>query len=396
MRVYEESLKLHIENKGKIEVISKVSVATKEDLSLAYSPGVAEPCKRIAENKSDVYKYTAKGNMVAVITDGTAVLGLGDIGPEAALPVMEGKAILFKQFGGVDAFPICLDTTDTEEIIRTCKLLAPTFGGINLEDIAAPKCVEIERRLIEELDIPVFHDDQHGTAIVTTAAIINSCKLLGKNIADLRVSMIGTGSAGSSIARMLKKLGVKSLYAYNSKGVITMEKYDRYRFLVKELLDQNIIDTPENLEEDSVAGLMKGTDVFVGVSAPGMVTKDMVRSMNADPIILAMANPTPEIMPEDALEAGAAVVGTGRSDYPNQVNNVLAFPGLFKGALEAGATVINDEMKIAAAYGIANVLKEEELRADYIIPSPFDERVASVVAETVKKIAIENNLIRKQ
>jgi len=395
MKVYEESLKLHIENRGKIEVISKVSVKTKEDLSLAYSPGVAEPCKRIAANKSDVYKYTAKGNMVAVITDGTAVLGLGDIGPEAALPVMEGKAILFKEFGGVDAFPICLDTTDTEEIIRTCKLLAPSFGGINLEDIAAPKCVEIERRLIEELDIPVFHDDQHGTAIVTTAAIINSCKLLGKNISDLRVSMIGTGSAGSSIARMLKGLGVKSLYAYNSKGVIMQDKYDKYRFLVKELLDQNIIDTPENLEEDSVAGLMKGTDVFVGVSGPNMVTKDMVRSMNADPIILAMANPTPEIMPEDALEAGAAVVGTGRSDYPNQVNNVLAFPGLFKGALEAGATVINDEMKIAAAYGIANVLKEDELRADYIIPSPFDDRVASVVAETVKKIAIDNNLIRK-
>ena len=396
MSVYEESLKLHIENRGKIEVISKVSVKTKEDLSLAYSPGVAEPCKRIAANKSDVYKYTAKGNMVAIITDGTAVLGLGDIGPEAALPVMEGKAILFKEFGGVDAFPICLDTTDTEEIIRTCKLLAPSFGGINLEDIAAPKCVEIERRLIEELDIPVFHDDQHGTAIVTTAAVINSAKLLGKNISDLRVSMIGTGSAGSSIARMLKGLGVKSLYAYNSKGVVTQAKYDKYRFLVKELLDQNIIDTPENLEEDSVAGLMKGTDVFVGVSGPNMVTKDMVRSMNADPIILAMANPTPEIMPEDALEAGAAVVGTGRSDYPNQVNNVLAFPGLFKGALEAGATVINDEMKIAAAYGIANVLKEEELRADYIIPSPFDDRVASVVAETVKKIAVENNLIRKQ
>lgn len=396
MSVYEESLKLHIENRGKIEVISKVSVKTKEDLSLAYSPGVAEPCKRIAANKNDVYKYTAKGNMVAIITDGTAVLGLGDIGPEAALPVMEGKAILFKEFGGVDAFPICLDTTDTEEIIRTCKLLAPSFGGINLEDIAAPKCVEIERRLIEELDIPVFHDDQHGTAIVTTAAVINSCKLLGKNISDLRVSMIGTGSAGSSIARMLKGLGVKSLYAYNSKGVVMQDKYDKYRFLVKELLDQNIIDTPENLEEDTVAGMMKGTDVFVGVSAPGMVTKDMVKSMNADPIILAMANPTPEIMPEDALEAGAAVVGTGRSDYPNQVNNVLAFPGLFKGALEAGATVINDEMKIAAAYGIANVLKEEELRADYIIPSPFDERVASVVAETVKKIAIENNLIRKQ
>lgn len=395
MNVYEESLKLHIKNRGKIEIISKVSVKTREDLSLAYSPGVAEPCKRIVANKSDVYKYTTKGNMVAIITDGTAVLGLGDIGPEAALPVMEGKAILFKEFGGVDAFPICLDTKDTEEIIRTCKLLAPTFGGINLEDIAAPKCVEIERRLIKELDIPVFHDDQHGTAIVVTAAVINSCKLLGKNISDLRVSMIGTGAAGSSIARMLKKLGVKSLYAYNSKGVIMQDKYDRYRFLVKELLDQNIIDTPENLEEDSVAGLIKGTDIFIGVSGPDMVTKDMVRSMNVNPIIFAMANPTPEIMPEDALEAGAAIVGTGRSDYPNQVNNVLAFPGLFKGTLEAGATVINEEMKMAAAYGIANVLKEGELRADYIIPSPFDKRVASVVAETVKKIAIENNLIRK-
>jgi len=261
--------------------------------------------------------------------------------------------------------------------------------------VAPSAIVEIERRLIEELDIPVFHDDQHGTAIVTTAAIINSCKLLGKKIEDLKVCMIGTGSAGSSIARMVKGLGVKSLYAYNSKGVVTKDKYDKYRFLVKELLDQGIIDTPANLEEDSVAGMIKGTDVFIGVSAPNMVTKEMVKSMNPDPIILAMANPTPEIMPEDALEAGAAVVGTGRSDYPNQVNNVLAFPGLFKGALEAGATVINDEMKIAAAYGIANVLKEEELRADYIIPSPFDERVAAVVAETVKKIAIENNLIRK-
>lgn len=395
MSVYEKSLKLHMENKGKVEVISKVEVKTPEDLSLAYSPGVAEPCKKIAENKSDVYKYTSKGNMVAVITDGTAVLGLGNIGPEAALPVMEGKAILFKEFGGVNAFPICLDTTDTEEIIRTCKILAPSFGGINLEDIAAPQCVEIERRLIEELDIPVFHDDQHGTAIVVAAAVINSCKLLGKNLSDLKVAMTGTGSAGSSIARMLKGLGAKRIYAYNLDGIVTKDKYDKYDFLVKELLDQKIIDSPENFEEDSVATVIKGADVFVGVSAPGMVTKDMVRSMNTDPIIFAMANPTPEIMPEDALEAGAVVVGTGRSDYPNQVNNVLAFPGLFKGALEAGATVINEEMKIAAAYGIANVLKEEELRADYIIPSPFDKRVAQVVADTVKKIAIENNLVRK-
>ncbi|OQY41462.1 MAG: NAD-dependent malic enzyme [Fusobacteriia bacterium 4572_74] len=396
MSVYEESLKLHMENKGKIEVISKVSVKNGEDLSLAYSPGVAEPCMKIAKNKSDVYKYTSKGNMVAVITDGTAVLGLGDIGPEAALPVMEGKAILFKEFGGVDAFPICLDTKDTEEIIRTCKILAPSFGGINLEDIAAPKCVEIERRLIAELDIPVFHDDQHGTAIVVAAAVINSCKLLGKNISDLKVAITGTGSAGSSVARMLKGLGVKLLYAYNIEGVVTQDKYDQYDFLVKELLDQNIIDSPENLEEDSVAAIIKGADVFVGVSAPNMVTKDMVRSMNTDPILFAMANPTPEIMPEDALEAGAVIVGTGRSDYPNQVNNILAFPGLFKGALEAGATVINEEMKIAAAYGIANVLKEEELTVNYIIPSPFDDRVAKVVADTVKKIAIENNLIRKQ
>lgn len=396
MSVYEESLKLHMENKGKIEVISKVRVKTPEELSLAYSPGVAEPCRKIAENKSDVYKYTSKGNMVAVITDGTAVLGLGNIGPEAALPVMEGKAILFKEFGGVNAFPICLDTTDTEEIIRTCKILAPSFGGINLEDIAAPQCVEIERRLIEELDIPVFHDDQHGTAIVVAAAVINSCKLLGKNLSDLKVAMTGTGSAGSSIARMLKGLGVKRIFAYNLDGVVTRDKYDQYDFLVKELLDQNIISSPENLVEDSVATVIKGADVFVGVSAPGMVTKDMVRSMNTDPVIFAMANPTPEIMPEDALEAGAVIVGTGRSDYPNQVNNVLAFPGLFKGALEAGATVINEEMKRAAAYGIANVLKEEELRVDYIIPSPFDDRVAQVVADTVKKIAIENNLIRKQ
>lgn len=378
-----DSLKLHKDNKGKIEVRTKVSVSTPEDLSLAYSPGVAEPCKAIHENPEKVYEYTTKQNMVAVITDGTAVLGLGDIGPKAALPVMEGKAALFKEFAGVDAFPICLDTKDTEEIIRTCELLAPSFGGINLEDIQAPKCVEIERRLKAKLDIPVFHDDQHGTAIVTTAALINSCKLTGKSIEDLQVVLSGTGAAGSSVARMLKAAGVKAIYAYNSKGVVSMDKYDRYDFVLKELIDEGIVATPQTLEEDSLAEVLKNKDVFVGVSIGNIVTREMVETMNEDPIIFALANPTPEINPSEAKKGGAVVVGTGRSDYPNQINNVLAFPGLFRGALDSRAASITEKMKVEAAKAIASIVSDEDLSSDYVIPSPFNKRVAQVVSEAV-------------
>lgn len=394
MGLREEALELHLKNKGKLEVRAKVEINNLQDLSLAYSPGVAEPCKEIHQNKEDVYKYTSKGNMVAVITDGTAVLGLGDIGPEAALPVMEGKSILLKNFANVDSFPLCLDTKDTEEIIRTCKILAPSLGGINLEDISAPRCVEIERRLINELDIPVFHDDQHGTAIVVTAALINSCRLTGKKISDLTVSLSGTGAAGSSIARMLKKAGVKAIYAYNLSGIVHRNKYDSYDFLVKELLDNNVLDS-KDYTVDSIAECIKGTDVFVGVSAAGLVSQDMVRSMNQDPFVFPMANPNPEINPKDAMEAGAYIVGTGRSDYPNQVNNVLAFPGIFRGALDCQSTKINEEMKLAAAHAIAYLLQDEELRQDYIVPSAFDARVSKAVSEAVMKAARETGVARK-
>jgi malate dehydrogenase (oxaloacetate-decarboxylating) len=375
------SLKLHEENKGKISVISKIRVETSDDLSLAYSPGVAEPCRMIQKNQDDIYKYTSKGNLVAVISDGTAVLGLGDIGPYAGLPVMEGKCILFKEFAGVDAFPIMLDTKDPEEIIDIIKKISISFGGINLEDITAPKCVTIERRLKEELNIPVFHDDQHGTAIVTLAALINSCRLTGKNINDLKIVLSGTGAAGSSIARMLHNYGIKDITAYNSKGVVKKELYTSYQFLLKELLDDKII-----LSSDAkdLAELMVETDVFIGVSVNNLVTKEMVRSMNKDPFIFAMANPDPEIMPEDAINAGAYIVGTGRSDYPNQINNVLAFPGLFRGALDARAKNISEAMKLEASKAIASIIKDEELNKDYIIPSPFDKRVVEVVSEAVR------------
>ncbi|MGL5232052.1 MAG: NAD(P)-dependent malic enzyme [Fusobacteriaceae bacterium] len=381
--VYEKSLELHEMNKGKIEVISKVAVTSKEELSLAYSPGVAEPCRRIAENKSDVYKYTSKGNMVAVITDGSAVLGLGNIGPEAALPVMEGKAILFKEFAGVNAFPICLDTQDTEEIIRTCKLLAPGFGGINLEDISAPRCIEIETRLKEELDIPVFHDDQHGTAIVVTAGILNSYKLLKKDITKSKVVVCGAGAAGSSIIKMIRNLGVADILAIDISGIIARDDKNReYDFLTRELSE---ITNKENLK-GGLKDAIKGADIFIGVSAPGLLKPEMVKEMNEDSIIFAMANPTPEIMPEEALAAGAKIVGTGRSDYPNQINNVLAFPGLFKGALESGAKKITEEMKFATSEAIANLITDEELSVEYVIPSPFDPRVAEAVAKAVSDL----------
>lgn len=389
--VYEKALELHEKKQGKISVVSKVEVKNREDLSLAYSPGVAEPCRRIAANKEDVYKYTAKGHMVAVITDGTAVLGLGDIGPEAALPVMEGKCVLFKEFGGVDAFPICLDTKDPEEIIRTVKLLAPGLGGINLEDISAPRCIEIETRLKNELDIPVFHDDQHGTAIVVVAGLINALKVVNKKVEDIKVVVNGAGAAGSSIIKLIKSLGAKNIIAVDRVGILTRDEKERYDFSKKELAD---ITNPENIKGGLKEAIV-GADVFIGVSAPNLLTQDMVKTMNSDAIVFAMANPVPEIMPEDALAAGAAIVGTGRSDYPNQINNVLVFPGLFKGALRAKAKKITEDMKLAAAYGLAGLLKDEELKKDYIIPDAFDPRVAEAVAQAVEKIAKEQGICRE-
>lgn len=394
MGIYEDSLKLHEEAKGKIEIKSKVKVTNAKELSLAYSPGVAEPCRKIKENPSNVYKYTSKGNIVAVISDGSAVLGLGNIGPLAGIPVMEGKSILLKEFANVDSIPLCLDTQDTEEIIRTCKILAPSLGGINLEDISAPRCVEIERRLIKELDIPVMHDDQHGTAIVVSAALINCARLTKKKLEDLVVVISGTGAAGSSIARMIKRLGVKTIYGFNKDGVVDQKNYDTYDFLIKELLDDKVFTTKEN-HDGTLASLLKGANVFIGVSAPNLVTADMVKTMN-DPMIFAMANPTPEITPEEAKKGGAIIVGTGRSDYPNQINNILAFPGIFRGALDAKATKITEDMKLAASYAIASLVTDEELNNDYIIPSPFDKRVVKAVSTAIKNKAIETGMIRHE
>lgn len=390
MSVYEKSLELHEKNMGKIEVVSKVKVTNREELSLAYSPGVAEPCKKIAKNQEDVYKYTSKGNMVAVVTDGSAVLGLGNIGAKAALPVMEGKAVLFKEFAGVDAFPICLDTQDTEEIIKTVKLIAPGFGGINLEDISAPRCIEIEKRLKEELDIPVFHDDQHGTAIVVTAGLINAYKFLKKDIKNAKVVINGAGAAGSSICKLVNDLGVKEVIMVDKEGILNKKYIDKYDFSHKELA---LLTNPENIE-GNLSDAVTEADIFIGVSAPNILTQEMIKKMGKDPVIFAMANPEPEIMPELAIEAGARIVGTGRSDYPNQVNNVLAFPGLFKGALRAKSKKITEEMKMAAAVAIADLLDENELREDYIIPDAFDKRVAEAVASAVEKIAKEQGICR--
>ena len=388
-----KSLELHEKHQGKISVISKVPVKNKDDLSLAYSPGVAEPCLAIKRNPQDVYKYTAKGNMVAVISDGSAVLGLGDIGPDAALPVMEGKAVLFKEFAGIDAFPIVLNTKDPEEIIKVVSLIAPSFGGINLEDIKAPKCVYIERRLKEKLDIPVFHDDQHGTAIVTLAGLINACRLSGKNLKDLEVVISGTGAAGSNIARLLHMVGIENIYGYNMDGVIHDKNYNHYSFLIKELLDEKIFKSP-NEHTSTLKTLIKNKDVLIGVSGPNIVSKEMILSMNKDPFIFAMANPNPEISYDDAIAAKAFIVGTGRSDYPNQINNVLAFPGIFKGALKARAKNITEEMKLASAYAIDNIIKEDELTREYIIPSPFDKRVVDVVSNAVYKEGLKQQKSR--
>ncbi|MBB6625437.1 NAD(P)-dependent malic enzyme [Clostridium gasigenes] len=389
MNYYEESLKLHEQKVGKIEVVSKVAIITKDDLSLAYTPGVAEPCRKIYEDEENVYKYTSKGNLVAVVTDGTAVLGLGDIGPKAGLPVMEGKAILFKEFANVDAFPICLDTKNVDEIVRTVKLISPGFGGINLEDISAPRCFEVEARLKKELDIPVFHDDQHGTAIVVLAGMINALKVVGKKIEDIKVVVNGAGSAGTAISNLLLLSGVKNLIACDKVGILYrgMEKIDDAKTDLAERTN------PDNIK-GSLADALVGADVFVGVSAPGVVNQDMVRSMNKDSILFAMANPTPEIMPDEAKAAGARIIGTGRSDYPNQVNNVLAFPGIFRGALDVRAREINEEMKIAAAYAIANYIKEDELNENYIIPSALDKKVSKTVSDAIAKAARESGVAR--
>ena len=378
------SLKMHEEHKGKVEVVSKVAVKNRDDLSTAYTPGVAEPCRKIRDNKADVYKYTCKGNMVAVVSDGTAVLGLGDIGPEAAIPVMEGKSILFKEFGGVDAFPICLDTKDVDEMVETVKRIAPVFGGINLEDISAPRCFEIEKRLKEELDIPVFHDDQHGTAIVVSAGLINALKLVGKPFDEANVVINGAGSAGISICKLLLQLGIGNVVLVDRQGALCPGQ-DWMNPAQAEMAEI----TNKDRQTGSLAEIMKGKDVFVGVSAPNIVTAEMVASMAADPIVFAMANPTPEIMPEEAAKGGVRVMATGRSDYPNQINNVLVFPGIFRGALDAKATGITEEMKMAAAKAIASIVTDDELKEDYIIPGAFDERVAKVVAKAVADEAIK-------
>lgn len=379
MTTNEKALMLHEQWKGKIETTAKSKVNSREDLALAYTPGVAEPCKVIARDKEAAYKYTIKSNTVAVISDGSAVLGLGNIGAEAAMPVMEGKAVLFKEFGGVNAFPICLDTQDTEEIIKTIVNIAPAFGGINLEDISAPRCFEIEERLKELLDIPVFHDDQHGTAIVVLAGIINGLKVTGKKKEDCKVVVNGAGSAGVAITKLLLRYGFVNVIMCDKAGIINENTPDLN--WMQEIMSKQ---TNPNQENGLLSDALKGADIFVGVSAPNMVTPEMVASMNKDSILFAMANPVPEIMPDVAKAAGARVVGTGRSDFPNQVNNVVAFPGIFKGALEGRATQITEEMKLAAAHAIAGLVSDEELSDENIMPQAFDPRVAQVVSQAVK------------
>lgn len=376
------AIELHKRLKGKIEVTARAETNNKDELSTAYTPGVAEPCREIAKDIRKVYDYTRKGNLVAVVTDGSAVLGLGNIGPEAGMPVMEGKCVLFKNFAGVDAFPICLDTNDVDEIVETVKNIAPTFGGINLEDISAPRCFEIERRLQEELDIPVFHDDQHGTAIVVSAGIINALRVVNKKIEDAQIVINGAGSAGIAICRMLMNMGAENIILVDKIGAIC----ENMNGLNSEQEKMSKI-TNRDGKTGSLADVMQDADVFIGVSAPNIVTKEMVESMADDAIVFAMANPTPEIMPDLAKEAGARVVGTGRSDFPNQINNVIAFPGIFRGALDAMASGITEEMKIAACKAIAGLISDEELSEDYIIPKAFDPRVSPAVAEAVAKAA---------
>ncbi|WP_302143641.1 NAD(P)-dependent malic enzyme [Senegalimassilia anaerobia] len=378
MDIAQESLRLHEQWQGKLETVPKMRIETREDLALAYTPGVAEPCRKIAENPSDAYKYTMKANTVAVVSDGSAVLGLGNIGPAAAMPVMEGKCALFKTFGGVNAVPLCLDTQDVDEIVETVKRLAPSFGGINLEDISAPRCFEIERRLIDELDIPVFHDDQHGTAIVVLSGVINALRLTGKQKETCRVVVNGAGSAGIAIAKLLLNYGFRNLILCDKCGIINSRSEG-----INEAQRAMLATTNLNDEEGALADAMRGADIFVGVSAPGIVSADMVKSMNSDAILFAMANPTPEIFPDVARAAGARVVGTGRSDFPNQINNVVAFPGIFKGALESRATRITEQMKLAAAEALAALVSDDELSEDFIMPEPFDPRAVEAVAAAV-------------
>ncbi|HIS56165.1 MAG: NADP-dependent malic enzyme [Lachnospiraceae bacterium] len=385
----EFALQQHEKWGGKIEVISRAPVGTPEELAVAYTPGVAEPCLKISENVDLSYKYTRRHNMVAVVTDGTAVLGLGDIGPEAGMPVMEGKCALFKSFGDVDAFPLCIRSKDVDEIVKTVSLLAGSFGGINLEDISAPRCFEIEKRLKECCDIPVFHDDQHGTAVVTCAALINALKLTGKKLDEIKVVTSGAGAAGIAIIKLLMSLGLKDVILCDRTGAI----YEGREKLNPEKEEMAKI-TNRDKKKGSLADMFVGADVFIGVSAPGTVTPEMIKSMAKDPILFTMANPVPEIMPDEARAAGAAVVGTGRSDFPNQINNVLAFPGIFRGALDVRAKDINDEMKVAAAYAIANLIDEKDLTPDYIIPNAFDKRVAKAVAEAVAEAAKKTGVAR--
>ena len=385
----EFALQQHEKWGGKIEVISRAPVGTPEELAVAYTPGVAEPCLKISENVDLSYKYTRRHNMVAVVTDGTAVLGLGDIGPEAGMPVMEGKCALFKSLGDVDAFPLCIRSKDVDEIVKTVSLLAGSFGGINLEDISAPRCFEIEKRLKECCDIPVFHDDQHGTAVVTCAALINALKLTGKKLDEIKVVTSGAGAAGIAIIKLLMSLGLKDVILCDRTGAI----YEGREKLNPEKEEMAKI-TNRDKKKGSLADMFVGADVFIGVSAPGTVTPEMIKSMAKDPILFTMANPVPEIMPDEARAAGAAVVGTGRSDFPNQINNVLAFPGIFRGALDVRAKDINDEMKVAAAYAIANLIDEKDLTPDYIIPNAFDKRVAKAVAEAVAEAAKKTGVAR--
>ena len=389
MDIKEKALKQHEEWQGKIEVTSRAKLETPEDLSIAYTPGVAEPCLKISEDTDLSYKYTRRGNMVAVVTDGTAVLGLGDIGPEAGMPVMEGKCVLFKAFGGVDAFPLCVRSKDVDEIVNTIALLAGSFGGVNLEDISAPRCFEIEKKLKERCDIPIFHDDQHGTAVVTAAAMLNALKVTGRKLEDIRVVTSGAGAAGIAIIKLLVSLGLKDVIMCDRKGAI----YEGREGLNAEKEEMAKISNRE-MRKGSLAEVLKGADVFIGVSAPGTVTPEIVKTMAPNPILFPMANPVPEIMPDLAKEAGAAVVGTGRSDFPNQINNVLAFPGIFRGALDVRAKDINDEMKVAAAYAIADLIDEKDLNADYIIPNPFDKRVAPAVAKAVAEAAKKTGVAR--
>ena len=389
MDYYKKALELHEKYKGKIDIKCDMPLNNREDLAVAYTPGVAQPCLEIAKDPENAYKYTSKGHLVAIVTDGSAVLGLGNIGGMAGMPVMEGKAALFKRFGGVDGFPICLSTQNTEEIIAAVRAIAPTFGGINLEDISAPRCFEIEERLERELDIPVFHDDQHGTAIVVTAALINALKIVGKEMKDIKVALSGPGAAGTAIIKMLQHCGVKNIVACDSRGIIFRgrEGLDAHKTLLAQTTN------PENAS-GSLVDAVRGADVFVGVSAPGILTAEMVKTMAEKPVIFAMANPVPEIGYEEALAAGAAVVGTGRSDFPNQINNVLAFPGIFRGALDCGAREINYDMKTAAAAAIAELVLPEQLSPEYIIPDPFDPRVAENVARRVAEAAVATGAVR--